>query len=449
MVHVARRVIVSNSGQGHLLDVAPGALGAVGKDALYLIYKGALGLEVAHGVELVGDTGDQAVGGVAGLGGLVGECRQVAGIDGDLTDAAVVGQRLDGGLIPVGAVQHDGIFGPGLVEGQFLGIDAGRYADCRVVVVIGCCPNDHGHLVVPRQVIGWSRDGALIGDKQRTAIGAQIRGRRPSLGQVVTIVAADVVQGLAVLGQHVGHVAEVGRFQQVNHGFGAHLQGVAGHVLGGSDVGPVGTEAGQADVGFVGGQHHGGITLDQAMAGNGNHHILGTGAAQRQRGAVVLDGGGSERHSHFLAGRGIGTGDDSRVHAEHAARVVEGNRNVARQCLAEYLDGLIPTGGHHHVTTVDGIGRHGDGGRGDRAFHVPEAGCAVLIDDHVGHGFAQVACTPSDSAAGVHVELCGGRGCVGELGLAVLGPQVGGLVIVGPRVIGVHQGHQLDVLIIG
>ena len=41
-------------------------------------------------------------------------------------------------------------------------------------------------------------------------------------------------------------------------------------------------------------------------------------------------------------------------------------------------------------------------------LHKPEAGCAILIDDHFGHGFAQIAGIAGDVPHLVHVEH-GGR----------------------------------------
>ena len=185
------------------------------------------------------------------------------------------------------------------------------------------------------------------------------------------------------------------------------------------------------------------------MAGEGNHHILGIGAAQRQCSGEVLDSGRCERHRHISANRSSRTADDRRVNGEHSVGVIEGEGHITRQGCTEYLKGLLGAGGHHHVATVDGITCYRDGGVGDRAFHEPETCGAVLIDDHLGHGFAQIAGIVHDAAAGVHVKFSGRRGTVGELGLAALGPQVGGFVIVGPGVVGIHEGHQLDVFVVG
>ena len=55
---VGSRTVVK---QGHHLRVAPSALGAVGVQGLYLVEEGALGQQVVHRVELVGDTGNCAL----------------------------------------------------------------------------------------------------------------------------------------------------------------------------------------------------------------------------------------------------------------------------------------------------------------------------------------------------------------------------------------------------
>ena len=90
MVHVAKVEPVDILKQRHILDVAPVTLGAIGKDALYLIDIGACSLKVLNGVEPVGDARNQAIGSVAGLVGLVGERSQVAGIDSDLANTGIV-----------------------------------------------------------------------------------------------------------------------------------------------------------------------------------------------------------------------------------------------------------------------------------------------------------------------------------------------------------------------
>ena len=75
-------------------------------------------------------------------------------------------------------------------------------------------------------------------------------------------------------------------------GLGAHLKGVAGHILGGRLVGPVGTELGEVDVILIGRQHHGselheiGLTIqvhgNGLGIGSGDSHRTSVGAVSRR-----------------------------------------------------------------------------------------------------------------------------------------------------------------------
>ena len=177
MVHVTGLIAVAVLEQGYHLDIAPGALGTVVKQGFHLVDEGAAGLQVVHGVELVGDAADQAIGGVALLGGVQLHCGEVAGIDIDGTDGGVTVACYNPDLVVDITVKynHHVIKFAGRIDGdRFL---AGPYLEGRLAVgtvVIGLSVQHHGHLVVTVQVIGRADEGTAVSGNQIAAVGKHV-----------------------------------------------------------------------------------------------------------------------------------------------------------------------------------------------------------------------------------------------------------------------------------
>ena len=83
--------------QGHGLDITPSARSAIGVDSLHLVVEGGAGLEVAHGVVLVGDARDGASCSSSGFTGI--ERCSIARDNLNAAYSDVVAGRLDGHLV--------------------------------------------------------------------------------------------------------------------------------------------------------------------------------------------------------------------------------------------------------------------------------------------------------------------------------------------------------------
>ena len=79
--------------------------------------------------------------------------------------------------------------------------------------------------------------------------------------------------------------------------------------------------------------------------------------------------------------------------------------NVIRQQQTRNLEGLRYRIVGHYRATVEVVGRNFDGRIGDGALHEPETCRTIIINDHLGHWFAQIAGIARDVAIGSHVEF--------------------------------------------
>ena len=246
--------------QRHALDIAPAALAAVGVDSLHLVVEGGAGLEVAHGVILVGDARDGAGGLSTGLAGgqHVDRCG-VAGINLDVAHCDVVAGRADGDLARRSAVEDKRVLGH--VVGQRLSLAgrAGAHAQRGVAIVarvVALSLDLDGNLAVAGQAIA-GRDKVALGD-EHAGVGVGIGRGGPASAQIAGDVACDVAQ-IAVRGGDSAHIAQVDVGELSGSGGASllvDLQRVAGHIGARGLVAPVGAEARAGDIAAVGSAHH-------------------------------------------------------------------------------------------------------------------------------------------------------------------------------------------------
>ena len=219
------------------------------------------------------------------------------------------------------------------------------------------------------------------------------------------------------------------RSKQLNSRLLSHLKGVTGYIGLGGSISPVGTELRQVNGAFIDWLHYGSITLNEATAGDIDHNIRGTLTAQGQRCVIVGHGGRGERQGHWHHVGSFGRAEGSGIYTEHAGRIVQGQRNVTRQCLARHVEGEFLIAVHDDAAKVNIVAGNRNGGIDGGALHVPETGSSVLIDDHLSHRLAQKAGIAGDGAISLHIKFSGGSGTVGKFLLVALRPQVSTLTI--------------------
>ena len=229
--------------QGHFLDVTPFALRSVFVDGLHLVQVSASLGQVLNSVELVGDTCDEAISLITSLGSAQLRCSNLASINPDRLDfGVIVGSELD--LLTLAAVEHNRASYKRDIKSHILITTTSCYHHARVLVarIEVLADNHYRHLIKSGQVKGVGNDIIISGHGNATAIEIQCSEVvSPTLGQIVGCIHVHI-RHTATL----GHIGPVGFSNEITScrafRFGAHLEGVASHILVNGLVSPVGAE---------------------------------------------------------------------------------------------------------------------------------------------------------------------------------------------------------------